>query len=291
MATPPPATVATTEGNKDRENSDQSSLPTTKIDQLATLNKGTGESESFASLNTNPRPSRDDDDQSLANNSSTDISQNQQQHATNKSRSRKRTDRTRKPTPEEALHKLLRARNLYEPATRSALRNTVLAELEAFLQSWVDRIPRAPTSVTNQTVHVCTFGSYRLGVHNALSDIDVLCLTPSYVTRNDFFTSLVQMLEQHPEAITDLQPIPAAFTPVIKMKWKSIPIDLVFAHFADVSASSSSVTDEAYTLAEHLKGGEEEAVEPVIRRKDTNSSLDGDSLVSLFVFPHLCEHS
>lgn len=98
---------------------------------------------------------------------------------------------------------------------------------------------------------LCTFGSYRLGVHNPHSDIDALFLAPYHITRELFFSTnttittssssssstapttiaidgLCKLLEQN-EHVTELHPISGAYTPVIKMKWDGIAIDLVFA--------------------------------------------------------------
>lgn len=197
--------------------------------------------------------------------------------------------------PEESLQKLLRARNLYESAAQSELRRTVLIELEAFLQAWVDQITNSTSNhaVPNHTVHVCTFGSYRLGVHNATSDIDVLCLTPTYVTRQDFFTSLVQMLHREEDIVTDLQPVPSAFTPVIKMKWKGIAVDLVFANFSDSSPPPPPPTETTTTTiatttfnSALLQSKDQEVTSftaPSQQQYDTNFSAE--SFVSYLVIP------
>jgi poly(A) polymerase len=53
-------------------------------------------------------------------------------------------------------------------------------------------------TIENSGGKVFTFGSYRLGVHAPGTDIDVLCVAPRHVRREDFFGSLVKILEQHP---------------------------------------------------------------------------------------------
>ena len=163
--------------------------------------------------------------------------------------SRKRTAGERQQAsvvfhPDEALLTFLQARNLYESEAQSKLRRNVLTEFQTVLQNWASSIPTTTTTTTT-VVHVCTFGSYRLGVHNASSDIDALCLVPTHVTRHDFFTSFVQLLQQHRPVVTDLQPVPTAFTPVIKLKWKGIPVDLVFANYHTPSFTTTTTTSSS----------------------------------------------
>jgi poly(A) polymerase len=39
-------------------------------------------------------------------------------------------------------------------------------------------------------------GSYRLGVHSAGDDLDILCVVPKHVSRDDFFTVFKRMLRK-----------------------------------------------------------------------------------------------
>jgi poly(A) polymerase len=105
-------------------------------------------------------------------------------------------------------------------------------------------------STSNTAPALIPFGSYRLGVHSTISDMDLLALAPLDVTREDFFTSLVVALKNDPRC-QNVHPIPTAYTPVIKFmlrcgddvttsKWKGTPnnvihIDLVFANVADTT--------------------------------------------------------
>ncbi|CAN0455353.1 unnamed protein product, partial [Hapterophycus canaliculatus] len=52
-----------------------------------------------------------------------------------------------------------------------------------------------------------------LRVHTPDADIDVLCLAPRHCSRDAFFTSFCDMLNDHPE-IDELFPVPEAYTPV-----------------------------------------------------------------------------
>jgi hypothetical protein len=82
-------------------------------------------------------------------------------------------------------------------------------------------------------VALITFGSYRLRVHRPDSDLDVLALCPPVCHRGDFFTSLVQRLNDHSSIIKDVHPIASAFTPVIKFLLNGIHIDLLFGSVRD----------------------------------------------------------
>lgn len=72
------------------------------------------------------------------------------------------------------------------------------------------------------------FGSTRLGVHNTDSDIDILCLAASYITRNDFFESFYKKISSFEEVHSVLS-ISEAYTPVLKFTIDGQPIDMVFA--------------------------------------------------------------
>ena len=89
-------------------------------------------------------------------------------------------------------------------------------------------------------ISLVTFGSYRLGVHRPTSDLDVLAVAPPTITRNDFFSSLVTLLrhEQRQPSnpslqLSEIHPIPSAYTPVIKFQMNGFQVDLLFARLAD----------------------------------------------------------
>ena len=72
-----------------------------------------------------------------------------------------------------------------------------------------------------------TFGSYRLRAYRPDADVDLLAICPPSCTRNDFFTSLVDMMKGE-SAITHIHPIASAFTPVIKFTIHNIHFDMLF---------------------------------------------------------------
>ncbi|CAO3689301.1 unnamed protein product [Rhizopus stolonifer] len=72
------------------------------------------------------------------------------------------------------------------------------------------------------------YGSYRLGVNAKDADIDVLCVFPKNVKRNDFFEVMASLLEKNQE-VTELTIVKNSFVPVLKFKYSGIYIDFVCA--------------------------------------------------------------
>lgn len=130
------------------------------------------------------------------------------------------------------LEKFLLDAGLYESAEEAAKRKEVLCRLKQIVRDWVKELTRL-RGYTDQMVEdanavILTFGSYRLGVHGPGADIDTLCLGPSYVTREDFFYILHDILAEM-EEVAELQPVPDAHVPVMKFKFDGISIDLLYA--------------------------------------------------------------
>jgi poly(A) polymerase len=92
-----------------------------------------------------------------------------------------------------------------------------------------------------------TFGSYRLGVHDPDADIDALCVVPRHVTRDDFFGSFPSVLNALP-GTSNVNPIADAFVPVVKLEYKGIAVDLVFAQVSLASVPASFSLDPAIAL-------------------------------------------
>uniref|UniRef100_A0A0D3FZH9 polynucleotide adenylyltransferase n=1 Tax=Oryza barthii TaxID=65489 RepID=A0A0D3FZH9_9ORYZ len=142
------------------------------------------------------------------------------------------------PTPADLestarLERLLREEGLYESAEETAAREEVLRGLRGVVDRWVKRLTRQrgyPDGMADRaTALVLPFGSYRLGVHGRGSDIDALVVGPSYVDRDrDFFGALAAALAET-AAVAELQPVPGAHVPVIKMRFHGVQVDLVYA--------------------------------------------------------------
>lgn len=75
----------------------------------------------------------------------------------------------------------------------------VLGKLNELVKQWIYDISvekgksEAEAKVTGGKI--CTFGSYRLGVHGKGADIDTLVIAPRHIDRSDFFQSFKERLE------------------------------------------------------------------------------------------------
>lgn len=131
------------------------------------------------------------------------------------------------------LEKFLVDSGLYESNEEAAKRVEVLGRIKEIVKDWVKKLTcmkgYTDKMVEDANALIFTFGSYRLGVHGPGSDIDTLCIGPSYVNReNDFFIMLCNILAGM-EEVTELQPIPDAHVPVMKFKFDGVSIDLLYA--------------------------------------------------------------
>ncbi|KAJ0090290.1 hypothetical protein Patl1_12964 [Pistacia atlantica] len=149
------------------------------------------------------------------------------------------------------LEKFLVDSGLYASEEEDAKKKEVIGCLDQIVKDWVKQLT-SQRGYTDQMVEdanavIFTFGSYRLGAHGPGSDIDGLCVGPSYISREeDFFIILHDILAEM-EEVTELQPIPDAHVPVMKFKFQGISIDLLYASISllvvpkDVDISHMSV--------------------------------------------------
>eukprot|EP00698_Gefionella_okellyi_P014579 TRINITY_DN4043_c0_g1_i1.p1 TRINITY_DN4043_c0_g1~~TRINITY_DN4043_c0_g1_i1.p1 ORF type:complete len:624 (+),score=119.96 TRINITY_DN4043_c0_g1_i1:276-2147(+) len=100
------------------------------------------------------------------------------------------------------------------------------------VKEWVRQVSleqgMSDTLAAEAGAKIYTFGSYRLGVHGAGTDIDTLVVCPRHIEIKHFFGKLLEMLRATPE-VTELQDVSEAFVPIITMTFDSVEIDLLFA--------------------------------------------------------------
>lgn len=119
---------------------------------------------------------------------------------------------TAAPTPADLtsskeLVELLSKYGLFESPEEALKREEVLGKVNVLVKEWVRQVSlkqgMSESLAAQAGAKIFTFGSYRLGVHGAGADIDTLCVCPRNISKEDFFSTLVDMLRKTPE-VTEL---------------------------------------------------------------------------------------
>ena len=92
---------------------------------------------------------------------------------------------------EEGLKFCLRQLRCYENTSGFRLRGEVIREVEELVNLWV----RGETEGEGAQGRLVCYGSYKLSVIDCESDLDLLCVVPSQVTRTSFFTTFYHALQ------------------------------------------------------------------------------------------------
>ncbi|GFZ04203.1 poly(A) polymerase 2 [Actinidia rufa] len=131
------------------------------------------------------------------------------------------------------LEKVLVNAGIYESKEEAAKRDAVLDRIREIVKDWVKQLTRlkgyTDKMVEEANAVICTFGSCRLGVYDPGADIDTLCVGPSYVNREEDFFFVLHNILAEMEEVTELQPIPDAHVPIMKLKFNGVSIDLLYA--------------------------------------------------------------
>ena len=139
------------------------------------------------------------------------------------------------------LEEELRAQGLYESEQQRRQRERALELLTEAVEEWVQTVSAGKGKGLDVEASLLTFGSYRLGVHPPDADIDCLLVAPGHCDRAvDFFGIFLDLLAMRGD-VTELQPVPDAFTPVAKFRLHGIAIDLLFARLLVPSVPASLV--------------------------------------------------
>ncbi|KAJ1495940.1 Poly(A) polymerase central domain-containing protein [Baffinella frigidus] len=116
----------------------------------------------------------------------------------------------------------------FETSTNNATREKTLDAVERSVSGWVRTVCEQQGLAIEDPRELCRvipFGSYCLGVHSSDSDIDVLCIVPSHVSRDVFMEDVPGVLASLP-GVTKLHCLPEAFVPVIKFEMNGVDVDL-----------------------------------------------------------------
>ncbi|EIW76357.1 Poly(A) polymerase [Coniophora puteana RWD-64-598 SS2] len=135
----------------------------------------------------------------------------------------------------KTLMEELRRQGTFENVEESRTRELVLGRVAAAVKKFVRQVSLSrglsESAATAAGGKIFTFGSYRLGVHGAGSDIDTLCVVPKHVLREDFFETFEPILREV-EGASEVSGVPEAYVPIIKAKISGIPLDFLMARLA-----------------------------------------------------------
>ena len=108
--------------------------------------------------------------------------------------------------------------------------NAAIDKVEKLIRTWEGRLVSSKDlkSESEKYCKLVCIGSHKLGVHLKGGDIDLLCIAPSWISRQDFNVNLVELL-QADESVSQLRPVPHARVPVIKFALGWVDFDLQFA--------------------------------------------------------------
>ncbi|KAG9154590.1 hypothetical protein Leryth_017346 [Lithospermum erythrorhizon] len=131
------------------------------------------------------------------------------------------------------LAKFLAGEGLIASKEEEMRRRNVIDKLKQIVTKWIKRVAyqrQLPKNhIRSASATILTYGSYGLGVHNSESDIDALCIGPSFATLSeDFFIALHDILVSRPE-VSDMHCIKDAKVPLMRFKFEGILIDLPYA--------------------------------------------------------------
>ena len=117
-------------------------------------------------------------------------------------------------------------------------KSEILLKLKYIIRKWVcslmDSMKIDECEKNNQKAKIfkgelLPFGSYKLQCFTKDSDIDTVCVVPSFIKRDEhFFGILFDTLSQN-ENVSDLIAIKETTVPLIKMKFYEVQIDILFA--------------------------------------------------------------
>ncbi|KAI3522647.1 hypothetical protein L1887_00594 [Cichorium endivia] len=132
-----------------------------------------------------------------------------------------------------SLQQLINDEGLVPSQEEEQRRNVVIWKLKVIVMEWIKKVAclrKLPENhIRAASATVLTYGSYGLGVHNAESDIDALCVGPWFASlTEDFFIVLHDMLAKRVE-VSDIHCVKDAKVPLMRFKFEGISIDLPYA--------------------------------------------------------------
>lgn len=172
---------------------------------------------------------------------------------------------TKEPTPAEknidtTLKAFMDVEMKLESDEEMLRRDSVLAEVRQIFIKWIQHVaidilhmPEDEAEEAGGELFIS--GSHRLGVRDIGADIDTICVSPNFCTREHFFTSLKDAFQNHPD-VTELNAVEGALVPIISFDFRAVSIDLLFARMAE-----NSVPKDIDILDDKILTGLDDATE------------------------------
>jgi len=135
------------------------------------------------------------------------------------------TQQTRCWELEEELRNYMRVSIKEECEAGMKWRERIISELETSLRLWVEESESLDLAVGHVSARIVPYGSFRLGVVDKQSDLDLLAVLPQQITREEFFTDFCAGLGKG-EVVKELRVLSTAFVPVVKFKYRGMEVDL-----------------------------------------------------------------
>ena len=130
------------------------------------------------------------------------------------------------------------------------VRRQIVQELDTLVKQWIRseglRQGMGWAKVEQGGGKIVTYGSFKLGVVDRDSDLDLLAVVPKHINREDFFADFYIHLFKKTE-VTELRALSKAWVPVIKFKYRNIDVDLTMARLM----SCDRISEDEDHLALH----------------------------------------
>jgi len=152
---------------------------------------------------------------------------------------------------DEALRNLLEKNDCFETKEGLERRHDIVKSLDTLVKQWTRSCGIKKglnyTLLESNQGKVLTYGSCKLEANDQDADMDLICIAPNFVERNDFFNNLFDTLKSQP-CVKDLRRLPEVFVPVMKFKFNDIEIDFTFSQLnLEVPENEEELLDEKYT--------------------------------------------
>jgi poly(A) polymerase len=158
----------------------------------------------------------------------------------------------------DELIETLTTENVFETPDGNARRNEVLVHIQNVLEEFV-RLAGLKKGLKKEINDAAGgkmffFGSFALGVHGPESDIDTLLCVPKHVHIEEFFKDFPNTFKHmsNEADITELVPVPDAFVPIIKLKYRGVSLDVLFASMPTMASVPIKMETIDTILLKHL---------------------------------------